>query len=63
MAENKKFDLLIIFRDSSRKVIKNVEGYGFLFQGTTYYYSKNGYTSYIPADAITFIGRNFDYLS
>lgn len=62
---NVSFDLLIIFRDTSRKVIKNVTGYGYCFDGghISYYYSKNGYRSFMPEDAISFIGRNVDYLS
>lgn len=57
-----KFDLLIIFRDTSRKIIKNVSSYG-CYDGNLFYYTKNGYSSFMPVDAITFIGRNFDYLS
>ena len=55
------FDLLIIFKNKTQKIIKGVDTFGVLFNGETYWFKKNGYKSYCTKDGILFFGREFDW--
>lgn len=56
-----RFDLLIIFWDGTRKIVKDVDGYGTYDAAELFYYEKNGFRSYMPIDKVTFIGRLSDW--
>ena len=56
------FDLLIIYRDGDKKIIRNVVGYGYRQENQLqYYFEKNGHRSFVPADVVKFFGRLLDY--
>lgn len=55
------FELLIVFKDNTKKIIKDVENFGVLFNGETYWFEKHGYKSYCPKEGILFFGRAFDW--
>ena len=57
----KEMDLLIIYNDGTEKVIKRVTSYFFDTEIGCFKYSKNGYYSFIPYEAVRFLGREFDY--
>lgn len=57
----KIFDLLIIYRDGSEKVVKNVFDFGVSEKWDCFYYEKNNHRGFIPFDAVRFFGREFDY--
>lgn len=54
------FDLLIVFSDGERKSIAGVEKYE-IGQDGVFRFVKNGYTSFLPKERITYFGRKFDY--
>lgn len=55
-------DLLILYRDGDKKIIHNVVNYGYRQTNQLqYFFEKNGYRSFIPADVVKFFGRLFDY--
>lgn len=58
---DEKFDLLIIFWDGTRKIVKDVIGYGTYDAAELFYYEKNCFRSYIPIDKVNFIGRLSDW--
>lgn len=61
---NVKFDLLIIFWDGSKKIVKDVSGYGISsYSKEVFYYEKNGHRNFLPVDKINFIGKKSDYLN
>ena len=55
------FDLLIIFHDGIRKIIRRASGYGISDSAEYFYYIKNGYRSFVPLNQVRFFGRLFDY--
>ena len=55
------FDLLIIYHDELRKIIRGVSGYGISDSAECFYYQKNGYRSFVPVSQVRFFGRLFDY--
>lgn len=55
------YDLLIIFVDGSRKVVKDVSEYGFLSDRTIAYFIKGEYKRLIPTTQLRFIGRLEDW--
>lgn len=55
------FDLLIIFWDGTKKIVKNVEQYGTYDPADLFYYLKCGHKSYLPIDKVSFIGRLCDW--
>lgn len=55
------FDLLIIFWDGARKIVKNVSNYGYNDLSSSFYYDKNKYRSFIPREMVMFLGRKSDY--
>lgn len=56
------FDLLIIYHDELRKIIRSVSNYGITLDNPgCFYYEKNGYRSFVPVDKVRFFGRLFDY--
>ena len=55
------FDLLIIFWDGTKKIVKNVEWYGIYGAADLFYYSKHGNRSYLPIDKVSFIGKLSDW--
>lgn len=56
------YTLLIIFRDGFRKVIPNVENFGF-FGGdyNTFKFIKDGLYNFIPREAVIFFGNYEHY--
>lgn len=57
------FDLLIHFTNGMRKVVKGVSGYGILDSNSEmFYYKKNGLRSFMPVHAVSFIGRESDFV-
>lgn len=62
MRQNEEvYDLLIIYKDGKEKIVKNVSNYTYTVEGNVFRYEKNGYRSFIPANAVRFLGRAFDY--
>ena len=57
----KSFDLLIIYYNGDKKIIKHVNYYGISDSSGYFYYEKNGFRSYIPVNRVMFFGRLFDY--
>ena len=55
------FDLLIIYADGSRHIVRDVNTYDYKIESGHYYYKKNNWYSYIPQAQVRFIGRLFDY--
>lgn len=57
------YDLLIIYRDGHRHVVKDVTNYKILSNAAVdcAMYEKNGCKSFVPLDAISFMGRRIDY--
>lgn len=55
------FDLLIIFHDGIRKIVRGVSGYAISDSAECFYYKKNGYCSFVPVSQVRFFGRLFDY--
>ena len=58
---SKTFELLIIFWDGTKKVVKDVSVYGTYDAAELFYYEKNELRSYMPIDKVTFIGRLSDW--
>lgn len=62
--DDRYFDLLIVFRNGDCVIIKNVESYGTTStDNRLFYYTKNGSRSFMPIDAVSFIGRYHDYIN
>ncbi len=57
------YDLMIIYNDGTEKVVKNITYHEFSERSNSFYYEKNGYHSFVPAQAVRFFGREFDYLN
>lgn len=57
----KSFDLLIIYNNGNKKIVKRVNNYGVLDSAICFYYEKNGYRSFVPVSQVQFFGRLFDY--
>lgn len=55
------YDLLILFKNGSRKVIVSVSDYGICDDKGVFHYVKNGYRSFVPIDSVIFFGRAFDF--
>ena len=61
-----KFDLLIIFRDGSRSLVRDVTDYGLMSKNenqTIWRYVKNNHYTFMPFDAISLIGRADEFLN
>lgn len=54
------YNLIIKFKDSSIKVMKNVTSFNANYEGKLFVVEKNGYNSFFPMENIIFIGREFD---
>lgn len=54
------YDLFIVYRGGRGKIIVNVTDYGINSQGQ-YYFVKNGYRNFVPADVVEYFGRKFDW--
>lgn len=57
------YNLLIIYNDGTEKVVKNINYHEFSEKSNSFCYEKNGYRSFVPAQAVRFFGREFDYLN
>lgn len=57
----KSFDLLIIYNNGDKKIIKRVNDYGVSDSAGCFYYEKNGFRSFVPVNRVMFFGRLFDY--
>lgn len=55
------FDLLIIYNNGDKKIVKRVNNYGVSDSSRCFYYEKNGYHSFVPVSQVQFFGRLFDY--
>lgn len=55
------FDLLILFNDGTFKIVEEVSAYGFMFEGSIFWFDKNGYRSFLPKENINYFGREFDW--
>lgn len=53
------YDLLIIYNDKTKHIVKHVSNYSIIDDCFTY--EKNGYRSFVPKDKVIFFGRRFDY--
>lgn len=58
---SKSFDLLIIYHNGDKKIIKRVNDYGVSDSTGCFYYEKNGFRSFVPVNRVRFFGRLFDY--
>ena len=58
---SKSFDLLIIYHNGDKKIIKRVNDYGVSDLTGCFYYEKNGFCSFIPVNRVRVFGRLFDY--
>lgn len=58
-----KYDLLIVWNDGERKIIKDVEEYKLSLDAgaKVFYFYKNGYRGFVPVDKVRYFGRQFDY--
>ena len=54
-------DIIVIYWDGVRKIIKNVEDFGLVTGNSIFYIKVNGRRSYLPAESIRFIGWFTDY--
>lgn len=54
-------DVLVIYWDGLRKVIKDVEDFGIMSGHDIFYVTVRGRRSYLPAESIRFIGWFNDY--
>lgn len=55
------FDLLIIYNNGDKKIVKRVNNYGVSDSSRCFYYEKNGYHLFVPVSQVQFFGRLFDY--
>lgn len=55
------YDLLIVWNDGERKVIKGVKEYKHSLDSKMFYFDKNGFLGFVPVDKVRYFGRRFDY--
>lgn len=55
------YDVLIIFRDGTEKIVKGVTNYDVEEDAKCFVFMKNNYRSFVPIDEVRFFGRRFDY--
>jgi hypothetical protein len=53
--------LLVLYVNGNRKVIKHVSDYGFNKDGGIFWFVKNGRKSFFNPEVITFFGSEFDF--
>ena len=57
----KSFDLLTIYNNGDKKIVKCVNSYGVSDSARCFFYEKKGYRSFVPVSRVQFFGRLFDY--
>lgn len=55
------YKLLIVYSDGTQHIVEDVKDYGLNSDGDVFYFSKNGYISFVPKTKVMFFGREFDY--
>ena len=55
------YDVLIIFRDGTEKVVESVKDYDVVEEAKCFAFTKNNYRGFVPMDEVRFFGRRFDY--
>jgi len=55
------YDLLIIYIDGTKHVVKGVSEYGLLDDNMAFYFAKNGFRNFVPTANIMFFGKGDDY--
>lgn len=53
------YDLLIVFKDGSQKIVSCVEGAE--MEGDLFKFKKNGYWGFLPKENVRYFGRRFDW--